>query len=217
MLAWTMGFAWCCFYSARMSLARFEVLQDDMELAMALTLTISFVSFGCIRVLDIIADLDCTGPRVDKTIIEIINAFGLIVGFGWEQTFDQAVESLASASSSPHLAKFVLAVFCVLVIVPAWYQFILPMAITQSWEWGFIVHNLDDEHEQERLKKAFDFLEEKRRIHSLKQNGEHHGAEHDYNKLTGDEAGIIEELREKNRRLELALETCRTLLKESGR
>jgi len=162
MLAWSMAFAWCCFYSAKMSLAKFEILDDNMILSMALSLVISLVSFSMIRVLDLLADLDSTGPRVDHTIFQIIRAIGLVVGFAWEQTFDQAVESLSTSVARPHLAKFFLAVFCVLVIVPAWYEYILPMAITENWEWNFLVRDLEDPKEQERWEKVVDHIVKQR-------------------------------------------------------
>eukprot|EP00443_Scrippsiella_acuminata_P044143 CAMPEP_0115220020 /NCGR_PEP_ID=MMETSP0270-20121206/27229_1 /TAXON_ID=71861 /ORGANISM="Scrippsiella trochoidea, Strain CCMP3099" /LENGTH=605 /DNA_ID=CAMNT_0002634057 /DNA_START=28 /DNA_END=1845 /DNA_ORIENTATION=+ len=162
MLAWSMSFAWCCFFSAKMTLARVGILQDLMILSVVLTLTISLVSFSCIRLLDLLADAEWTGARVDHTIFQIIRAIGLIVGFAWEQTFDQAVESLSSALAWPHMGKFLLAVFCVLVIVPAWYKYILPFAITNQWEFGFIVHDLDSEVEQERLQKVVEHVKEKK-------------------------------------------------------
>lgn len=213
MLALTMGFAWCCFYSARMSLASIELLQDNMVLAMALTLSISLVSFGLIRVLDLIADLDSTGPRVDHTIFQIIRALGLLVGFGWEQTFDQAVESISSSIARPHLAKFVLAAFCVIVIVPAWYKYILPMAISDCWEWGFLVHNLDDPLEQERWQRVAEHIEEKRKK-SAQKNAEEGGMQSCYVRLTGNEAGQIVELQNENIRLRGALEKALLVLKD---
>jgi hypothetical protein len=162
MLAWSMGFAWCAFFSAKMSLARIGYLQDNMVLAMCLTLVVSLVSFSLIRLLDVIADMDCTGARTDLSIIQVIRAIGLVVGFAWEQCFDQAVVSLSSAVAWPHLCKFVLAMFCVWIIVPAWYKYILPMAVTENWKWGFLVQDLEDPREQLRWEEVIDHIQSKR-------------------------------------------------------
>lgn len=162
-IACSMTFAWCAFYSAIMSLAQVRILQDEMALALALTLTISVGSFIVIRILDIIVDLEATNDRVDATLKQIIRSLGLLVGFAWEQTFDSATSVLSSGMVHTHIAKFVIAVFCVLVIVPAWYEYILPMAITRSWEWGFIVKDLDDEHEETRWLNVIEHITDSRR------------------------------------------------------
>eukprot|EP00405_Crypthecodinium_cohnii_P014142 CAMPEP_0206460604 /NCGR_PEP_ID=MMETSP0324_2-20121206/24843_1 /ASSEMBLY_ACC=CAM_ASM_000836 /TAXON_ID=2866 /ORGANISM="Crypthecodinium cohnii, Strain Seligo" /LENGTH=617 /DNA_ID=CAMNT_0053932323 /DNA_START=160 /DNA_END=2013 /DNA_ORIENTATION=- len=214
-LAWTMGFAWCCFYAGRMSLARIAELEESMTLAVALTLSISLISFSLIRILDMIADLDSTGPRVDHTIFQIIRALGLLVGFGWEQTFDQAVESISSAVAFPHLAKFVLALFCVVVIVPAWYKYILPMAITECWEWGFLVHDLEDPEERARWERVAQHLEEKRRKRLQKTGLTPKGEEDNfYVRLTGDDSSQVAQLQKENARLRQALETTVLALKD---
>merc|ERR1712217_584296 len=109
-------------------------------------LFISLVSFSSIWVLDKIAD-QSTSKNLINALKQIINSIGLLVGFAWEQTFDESVESLSSVLPWKHLAKFLLAAFCVMVVVPAWYLYILPMAITQNWEWGFLVKDLEDPEE----------------------------------------------------------------------
>merc|ERR1719379_1263572 len=99
-----------------------------MLLSIVLTLLISLASFSSIRLLDKIADADWTDARADASIKELIGAIGILVGFGWEQCFDQAVDCLSSALPHPHLSKLLLALFCVGIVVPAWRWYLLPMA-----------------------------------------------------------------------------------------
>lgn len=161
MQAWSMGFAWCCFYSGKMWLGRFSYLQDPMQLCMGLALLVSLGSFLSIRLLDKIADASTSG-KVEHAIKQIIFALSLLVGFGWEQTFDQAVESISSVTEHKHLAKVFLAVLCIVIVVPAWYYYILPMAITQNWEWGFLVADLEEAREKERWGKVISYIKKLR-------------------------------------------------------
>jgi len=154
----SMGFAWCMFFTMRMFLASMPSLDDKMLVAVVLTMIISGVSFSSIWVLDKLADADCTGDRTDRAIIQIIKAIGILVGFGWEQCFDQAVESISSALPQPHLSKMILALLCVTVIVPAWKWYLLPMAIQEGWKFGFVV---DDSKEE--MQEAIKMLHKKKK------------------------------------------------------
>eukprot|EP00746_Dinoflagellata_sp_MGD_P013689 gnl/MRDRNA2_/MRDRNA2_129691_c0_seq1.p1 gnl/MRDRNA2_/MRDRNA2_129691_c0~~gnl/MRDRNA2_/MRDRNA2_129691_c0_seq1.p1 ORF type:complete len:516 (+),score=119.85 gnl/MRDRNA2_/MRDRNA2_129691_c0_seq1:124-1671(+) len=148
----SMVFAWCCFFTGRWYLGTFNVLADDpMLLALALALLISAISFVGIRILDICADAEWSGPKVDEAIFKVIGAIGILVGFSWEQAFDTAVGSLASRSSNPAIMKLGLALFCVVIIVPAWRWWLLPMVIEKGWLHGFVV---EDEAHIEEIKKA---------------------------------------------------------------
>jgi len=142
----------------RMFLASMPSLDDKMLVAVVLTMIISGVSFSSIWVLDKLADADCTGDRTDRAIIQIIKAIGILVGFGWEQCFDQAVESISSALPQPHLSKMILALLCVTVIVPAWKWYLLPMAIQEGWKFGFVV---DDSKEE--MQEAIKMLHKKKK------------------------------------------------------
>lgn len=150
----SMCFAWCTFFSTRMALASAPQLglHDPMVLGIAVTLVISLTAFSSIRVLDMIADADWTDDRADDAIKQFIKAIGILVGFGWEQCFDQAVGSLASRAPNPHIAKMVLAIACVGVVVPAWKWFILPMAVQEGWKFGFVVDHDDEEKWNEVVK-----------------------------------------------------------------
>lgn len=161
LLAWSMGIAWCCFYSGKMFLAQSPVFQDAMQLSIGLALFLSLIAFSCIRGLDMIADRS-TSQNLINALKQIINSLGLLVGFAWEQCFDQSVQSIASRTVWKLTAKFFLALFCVIVVVPAWYLYILPMAITQNWEWGFLVKDLEDPEEKARWQKVIKYIQKKK-------------------------------------------------------
>lgn len=165
----SMCFAWCTFFALRMGLASstFFDLRDPMTLAVAVTLTISLASFSSIRVLDLIADADWTDDRVDDAIKQFIKAIGILVGFGWEQCFDQAVGSLSSRAPNPHIAKMVLALFCVAIVVPAWKWFILPMAVRDGWKFGFVVND----EEEEKWEMIFNNMQEKKKKKQEEEEG----------------------------------------------
>jgi hypothetical protein len=139
-ITFSMTFAWCCFYSSQMWLATMPVFQSDkMTLAMTLTMFLTACSFSCIRGLDLLADADWTGDEVDEMIVNVIKGIGILVGFGWEQTFDGAVASIASRTENPVSVKMLLAIICIMVVVPVWKKILLPMAIHDGWKFGFVM------------------------------------------------------------------------------
>eukprot|EP00930_Biecheleria_cincta_P018395 TRINITY_DN14346_c0_g1_i2.p1 TRINITY_DN14346_c0_g1~~TRINITY_DN14346_c0_g1_i2.p1 ORF type:complete len:726 (-),score=152.06 TRINITY_DN14346_c0_g1_i2:71-2218(-) len=142
-LTLSMGFAWCVFFATRIWLTSWPDLEDPMLLGVVLTMVITIGSLCSIRLLDLLADADFTGERADDAIKQLIKAIGLLVGFGWEQCFDQAIVSLSSACPYKHSAKLVLGLFCVSVIVPAWKWYILPMAVKEGWKFGFFIDDED--------------------------------------------------------------------------
>lgn len=143
-LTLSMCFAWCSFFSSKMELGRLHVLDDPMLLAMAHTMCTSAFSFVFIRLLDKLADADWTPDWVDDAIKQFIKGpLSILVGFGWEQCFDQAVESLASVMPQPHWSKCGLALFCVGIVLPAWRMYLLPMELQDGWEFGFVIDHED--------------------------------------------------------------------------
>jgi len=164
-----MGFAWCLFFSSRMFLAGYPDLQENMVLNLTIALSISFVSFACIRLLDIAQDADWSGEKVDSVIEKIIVAFGILVGFAWEQTFDTAVASLASRTSAPGEMKLVLAFFCVILIVPAWRYYMLPMVVQKGWMYGFVIQGHEHLHELAEGHKQLEEEEEKMKEEKAKK------------------------------------------------
>merc|ERR550532_1208021 len=153
-----------------------------MILAVTLALFASIFCFLKIRLCDFLSDRLTPGNEKEdikegvetrKTPFErkmmaakhailekVISANGILVGFAWERCFDTAVKDLAmevqifSSGLVPNtLMRVILAGFCSLLIVPAWYLYILPMANQNGWRTGCVIPNLD---EMERLHKRFE-------------------------------------------------------------
>jgi len=141
-----MSYAWANFYAVKWYMASFTLVQHDrMLLAVLLAMLLSFSSFALIRCLDWLADLDFTPQEIDAAIVFFIKAIGVLVGFSWEQCFDEATACLSSVVRFPHTTKTALAVFCGLIIVPAWRIYILPMARQEGWKFGFVISADDGE------------------------------------------------------------------------
>mmetsp|Transcript_52090 Transcript_52090/g.124036 ORF Transcript_52090/g.124036 Transcript_52090/m.124036 type:complete len:638 (-) Transcript_52090:47-1960(-) len=147
----SMFFGWNIFYSFRWLLAGLPEIQDKMLLAVCLTMVISAVSFAAIRGLDILADQDWTDETVDAAIRKIIGAIALLVGFGWEQCFDAAVEAISSVAPYRQATKLFLAFFCVAIIGPAWKWWILPICQKEGYRFGFIIDHEDEDFENKWL------------------------------------------------------------------
>jgi hypothetical protein len=115
---------------------------------------LSGASFIAITILDRVADFDMEkkfgenwkvlDDRLDMTLRMIIKALGILVGFSWEQCFDEAVASIASRTESPHAVKAFLALSCALVIVPAYKMYTLPMAVLDGWKHGFVIKQMGE-------------------------------------------------------------------------
>jgi len=146
----SMGFAWSVFVSGEWFIASLPLIrttEDDMLLQVSLAMFFSMTCFTCIRGLDMIADWHL-GMEVDHTIVQIISAVGILIGFSWEQCFDVALDSLSRVFPSRQIAKMGLAVFCAGILVPAWRWWILPMVLKEGWRFGFII---EPEHHERWL------------------------------------------------------------------
>eukprot|EP00927_Polykrikos_kofoidii_P083622 TRINITY_DN8614_c0_g3_i1.p1 TRINITY_DN8614_c0_g3~~TRINITY_DN8614_c0_g3_i1.p1 ORF type:complete len:238 (-),score=45.90 TRINITY_DN8614_c0_g3_i1:75-710(-) len=133
-----MTFAWCTFYGLVWLVAQW--ITEGMIGIYTLAVSLSLISFLVIWLLDKIADADMSPPIVDKVIRKVIGAVGILIGFSWEQCFDEALESIAEVCGGyEHVIKFGLSVLCVAILIPAWKWYILPMEILDGWKHGFIV------------------------------------------------------------------------------
>lgn len=123
-----MGFAWCLFYGAKWMLASYNWTQEETLLRVALALLVSFTSFILIFFLDCLADSDATDDTVDEAIKQIIEGLGILVGFSWEQSFDQAVGSIVSTVNyfPPAVSKLIMAFVLCIIVIPAWRWYVLP-------------------------------------------------------------------------------------------
>mmetsp|Transcript_74612 Transcript_74612/g.139311 ORF Transcript_74612/g.139311 Transcript_74612/m.139311 type:complete len:588 (-) Transcript_74612:149-1912(-) len=207
LVAMTMGFSWAMFYGSRWLLSQTPIGGDPMVLALCVALAISIVAMLTIIPLDYLADLDFTGEKTDKAIIQTIRGLGILIGFSWEQCFDAAVGSLASGfGNAAATVKLAMAIFVVFIIVPAWHMYILPYMIEQGWKTGFVVEDAvknletqetvavlkgkDKEKDMERTKKIFT---------ACKKRLANHGAQdflasEGYQLLPGDDATLKKEV-----------------------
>jgi len=71
----------------------------------------------------------------DEVLRKLMESVGILVGFAWEQSFDFALEDLASGAG-PWL-KPLLGLLAVLFIVPAWRRYIVPMETEHGYLLGF--------------------------------------------------------------------------------
>jgi multisubunit Na+/H+ antiporter MnhB subunit len=143
-VAVSMAFSWSFFYGTQMWLAGFHFFRGQEELlSVSLAMVISIpMMFGLIP-LDKLADMDFTGPKCDMAIRSLMEAMALLIGFAWEQCFDQSVDTLAAVAPdcnvpglNIHTAKLGLSIFCASLLVPAWKWYILPFMVNKGWKFG---------------------------------------------------------------------------------
>jgi len=135
----SMCFSWSTFYGVQMVLAGLPIFEGQEELlSVVLALVCSLGVFALMLPLDWLADQDWTDDRCDAGIRATMDAFAILVGFAWEQSFDTSVDALATSTSNPHRSKFVLSMFCAGLLVPAWKWYMLPFIIKQGWRFGYV-------------------------------------------------------------------------------
>jgi len=148
----SMSFSWCAFFGVQMVLAGFKTFQGEANAELSqvvLAISLSLSVFAFMVLLDKVAD---AGGQPDASnfarkgaegVRDIMTAFSLLVGFAWEQCFDQSVDSLAAVAKPPlnqHSAKLFLSVFCASLLVPAWKAYILPFIVAKGWRYGSCHH-----------------------------------------------------------------------------
>uniref|UniRef100_A0A7S1EX12 Uncharacterized protein n=1 Tax=Noctiluca scintillans TaxID=2966 RepID=A0A7S1EX12_NOCSC len=102
-----------------------------------LATAITLLSFLIIYVLDKLADMECTDSSADKVIFRMIEAFGVLTGFSWEQAFDGGTEAIAWFNKDrvePLWTEVLLAIVVALIVLPAWSRYILTQVIRLSKE-----------------------------------------------------------------------------------
>merc|ERR1712000_318412 len=94
-------------------------------------------AFVVMKILDQLADLDCTGPAFDKGIVMLITALGIAVGLSWENVFHECVDicvelmvedssSIFRWSNDPALWALLLSGSIVVTVLPAYRMYIVP-------------------------------------------------------------------------------------------
>lgn len=137
LLLMTIGFvfSWCGGFGLHLYALNFG--HHGLPLRMGLALFTSMVSFMVMKMLDFVADLDCTGPAFDKGICMVITAMGVTIGLSWENAFHECVEVsvefmvedksvIFSFSDDPKVWAFLLSTSIVLTVLPAYRWYIVP-------------------------------------------------------------------------------------------
>lgn len=136
-----MAFSWTFFYGTQMIFAGMSAFEGRVEiLSVTIALVLSLVCMTGLIPLDMLADSDCTGPKCDAAIRSVMSAMGLLIGFSWEQTFDESVWAISMKTEgsdipfiNSHSTKFLLSVFCAVLLVPAWKMYMLPYIVAEGW------------------------------------------------------------------------------------
>eukprot|EP00392_Amoebophrya_sp_AT5.2_P010663 g10728.t1 len=122
-----MSFSWTTLMLFRWVMHYFGLGADPVVFKVGVALAASCVAFLLITVLDNLSDGEFTSDAVDKALGQMILALAILVGFGWEQAFDQSMEAISDKVAlfgSSDLAKALLTVL--VVVAPAWKIYIIP-------------------------------------------------------------------------------------------
>merc|ERR1719444_402051 len=111
-----------------------------------LALVVTVAALACIFLLEILEELESTGERFDGALRAIVNAIGIMIGFAWERSFDEAV--VGASETVPVLpqpvTKLLLAIGLAGLVVPAWKRHILPTILRIE---------ADEEKEDEQIER----------------------------------------------------------------
>mmetsp|Transcript_11864 Transcript_11864/g.21680 ORF Transcript_11864/g.21680 Transcript_11864/m.21680 type:complete len:516 (+) Transcript_11864:42-1589(+) len=127
----SMAMAWCLLFWGDWQLFELGLdVRNRVSGCILLGLVLTMLSLLAIFVLDFLAD---NGRMGKKALRSLILALGVLVGFSWEKAFDVAMEDIAHSNFGlgiPPSVKVLgqTAILCV-VVIPAWYKYILPHAI----------------------------------------------------------------------------------------
>jgi len=174
-VAVSMCFSWSFFYAVQMVLAGIGFLEGQPELlAVLLALTISLLSFGSLIFLDKLYDSDSSkwpipidDAKCDKALTALMCSIALLVGFAWEQCFDQSVDALAEKTNkvpidivNQHTTKLFLSLFCSALLVPAWKMYILPYVLKEGWDFGYVLNLVDlvEDDKKEEMKEVIEHV-----------------------------------------------------------
>lgn len=95
------------------------------------------------------------GRKTRRGCLAIIDGIGVLIGVAWEKCFDEASESIFEGYPSVQgsVGKLGLAVFSVVLLLPAWKKFVIPMTLHDNWRFKAVVNK----HLFEKLKDHKDF------------------------------------------------------------
>ena len=134
----TMSFAWCTLYFVRAMVLStpFEWLNDQSALSFVVSaLIVSMGAFLLIYAADYMTMRKSTDHIVlaadealAKDVFTVIYSFGIMVGFSWEQAFNESIEVISGKldGSAKHWAKLGLALAVSFTVLPNWKNYVLP-------------------------------------------------------------------------------------------
>lgn len=122
-LFFSMLFAWSVLFSFKAMAGVFISTLPTMMQSVSIALAVSFMAFSAIFILDKIAD--CSADRSDllEMLICLIESHGLLVGLGWEASFDAAVDTICGDNATFNL---ILSLIICAIVVPANYLYLIP-------------------------------------------------------------------------------------------
>ena len=103
-------------------------------LSLPAALVVTAVGMLLIYGLDFLADIDCTGPRADANIRQMVIPISTLIGFGWKRAFgDAAKRVVAEVDILPDAVEhLILALTLIAWIMPAWRTYFLPVVMEQE-------------------------------------------------------------------------------------
>lgn len=122
-----MAMAWCLHFGVVWAVTCYGFKEGAWSAVMGSMIT-TFTALGLIFLLDMLADAEWTDAEVDDSLRTFIEAFGILIGFSWEKSFDAAVGGLAEdprIPCSPPVAKLLMALVLAGMVIPAWKWYIL--------------------------------------------------------------------------------------------
>jgi hypothetical protein len=134
-LTMSMGMGWCFlfwgmwfFYDATGD--KGFGLGSDMTCNMFLAMMYSVICFIAIRIVDFLAD-NTQDHHTVKGLRELLKVFGLVMGLGWEASFNVAIQEVANGLEGREhsLVVWGISVGLALVVTPAWALYVLPHVI----------------------------------------------------------------------------------------
>mmetsp|Transcript_132409 Transcript_132409/g.240864 ORF Transcript_132409/g.240864 Transcript_132409/m.240864 type:complete len:637 (-) Transcript_132409:48-1958(-) len=171
-----MAFSWCTFFFNKQllnDLGHRYLGGETATIGLFLALEVTYLAFGCMFLLNRLVELPdkYTPPAVDHSIVAVINAMGVWVGFAWESTFEEGVDNLSEKTrkfggrDAPATARFVMGIIISIFVFRTWRRFQIPFIVKQGWKFNYVTSGPD-------LKVALQKLdEEEPELHVMEEWG----------------------------------------------
>merc|ERR1711920_101954 len=129
-----------------------------MMVQVVIALFVTAISILSIFILDKLADLDCTKKETDKMLREAVKSLAILIGFGWEKTFDMGVIQITTYKKSetplpPCISQLIMGICICALVIPAWRIYILPY-IVEFDEKAEEQEKEEEEEEEEKKESA---------------------------------------------------------------